>query len=160
MKVLPSHLSEDLLVLLKELQKFDVEKELDKIIVDLGSMSTSTIASLNKLNAVEVKNKILPSNGTLFNGILFNVTKYYKYLRDRFSQLEADGFIKFNDIKRNIHFAYQTLQDRYDDQNKIHTELVKWLKDKLMLPDEKLGLCKIVIDFFVQNCEVFYEITE
>ena len=143
----------------KELEKFDVETELDKIIMDLGSLSTLTISSFERMDAVEVKKKIEKSNGTLFNNIVYNVTTYYKYLRDRFSQLEAEGFINFKVIKRNIHFAYETLADIYCDQNKIHSELVKWLQDKLRLPDEKYALCKIIIDFFVQDCEVFYEIS-
>lgn len=142
-----------------ELVKFDVPYEMNKIIEELGRLSSSNISILDNLNAVEVKNKILPENGTLRNQILTDVGVYYDKIAERFSQLEADGQINFNKIKLKVHQAYESIALAVSDQNKIHATLIKWLQEQLGYDDDKYILCQIMIDFFVQNCEVFHEIS-
>ena len=66
----------------------------------------------------------------------------------------------FNLIASEVHNAYETLSSTIGSEEKIFSSLSIWIRNKLGLDDEYITATEIIAAFFVQNCEVFHEITE
>ncbi|MCD0021636.1 HNH endonuclease, partial [Streptococcus agalactiae] len=84
---------------------------------------------------------------------------YYYYIQEQFQNLVDSHPITFNIIGSQIKTAY--LQASYSgiSQQEIYNHLVLWLES--ITPEiPNNTACQIVISFFVQNCEVFDEITK
>lgn len=50
--------------------------------------------------------------------------------------------------------------DKSKSQETIYYDIVEWLMHKLSLSNDYRTACEIVVAFFVQNCEVFDEISK
>ncbi len=108
-----------------------------------------------KLKPTEVKNKINPSE-IIFSKIYPLITDYYLYLRELFKEKDGNDF-NFDLLCKTIRNDYLVLAKEHLSKMKIFDLLSENLSRKL---DEDLLYCEIVISFFIQNCEVFDEISE
>ena len=61
-------------------------------------------------------------------------------------------------ICSEVKAAYLSIKKMTDDQNIIFNKMVEWLKFKTQ--EITNDACEIVISYFIQNCEVFDEITK
>ena len=54
--------------------------------------------------------------------------------------------------------AFLEAEEKLSNKNDIFNHLSKWLHTKV--PGSTIEACEAVISFFIQDCEVFREITE
>lgn len=112
-----------------------------------------------RLKPLEIKNKILPKNTLLMSSIKNDNELYYNYIRDYLSQL--DSYRKpFTYIALQVQICFDKLSEITDDQEEIFNKLVDWILHSQALSSNYQTAAHIVISFFVQNCEVFNEISK
>ena len=86
------------------------------------------------------------------------VTDYYPYIRDCFKEQEGvDGF-RLDALSLQIKCCFIKMEGISENKSDIFDHLVDWIKSKTRSTSK--DACEAVISFFVQNCEVFHEITE
>ena len=129
-------------------------KKLKRIIDKIQENPTVLNVDL-KLKPTEIKNKIDCSE-PIFSKIFPLITDYYLYLRGLFKERDGNDF-NFDLLCKTIRSDYLTLAEEDFSKMKIFDLLSENLSRKL---DEDLLYCEIVISFFVQNCEVFDEISK
>ena len=79
---------------------------------------------------------------------------YYNWIRERFSQLENETFM-FEILAMQIKTAYLRFKRMGYDREKTFKELTDFILDKEKLTDKYYEAARIVVAFFVANCEVF-----
>lgn len=142
-----------------ELNDIDVESELYNIIRDLGELSTAHESGLASLDPKEIIEKI-PDDVLLKDDVTRWVLKYYRYIEHQFSNLDATGISRFSIIAHQVGEAFETLNAMGKlSQKEIFNRLAMWMADQLGYPIDKISVVNIMIAFFVQNCEVFHEIS-
>lgn len=134
-----------------------IENDLKNIIEGLSNLSYSQIVAL-KHNAVDLSNKIEECNGSLLEMINWLVGTYYYHIEELFKQNETICGKKFKLIAAEVALKYQKISSSKGiDQNQIFESMVDWLKNNF--PNASRNACEIVIAFFIQNCEVFDELS-
>jgi len=142
-----------------ELYSIDIENELYKIVKDLGEFSQDKESGLIPLDPLELVEKI-PDDILLKDDVTKWVLRYYKYIEKQFSDLDASGVSRFKVIASEVSLAYETLDAMgMLSQKEIFNRLAMWMADQLSYPRDKISVVNIIVAFFVQNCEVFHEIS-
>lgn len=142
-----------------ELADVNIEKELSDIINDIGSFTENKIGGLIPMDPKEMVEKI-PDDVLLKDDITRWVLKYYKYIENQFSNLEAKGITRFSIVAKQVSLAFDRLDARGNmTKREIFYQLSKWMCDSLSRPISEISVVNILIAFFVQNCEVFYAIS-
>jgi len=141
------------------LDGIDVENSLQRIITDLGNMSSEKIAGLLPLDPKEIREKIT-DDFLLRDDVTHWVLKYYKFIEQQFSNLDSSGKSRFKIIANQVSTAFESL-DALDlmSQQEIFNRLSLWMADKLGYSLDMISVVNIMIAFFVQNCEVFHAIS-
>ncbi|WP_371367623.1 hypothetical protein SRRS_14900 [Sporomusa rhizae] len=134
----------------------------DEIILVINSLSTvdmNTLKEVNlKYNGVKIADKFESNYTILKSKIESYVCSYYFFIREIFQQLEQNDQINFNIIANEIKTSFLKCENEKIDKSDIFNTLVNWLRSKIKAR-VSLESCEIVVCFFVQNCEVFHEIT-
>lgn len=109
-----------------------------------------------------ISEKIDPSCFVLKHTVTSYVLQYYNFIRKLFSELDSFSENRFNIIASEIKIAYETLQPTCSSQEEIFAKISEWIMQQLSMPhSQKYRIsCDVVVAFFVQNCEVFDEITK
>lgn len=133
---------------------YQIESEIKKVIAILvEDFDESNLKPLN-LTALRLNEK---ANGTLVGitkrKIRNDITEYYYYIQDQFAQIDTQYPHSFNAIASQVSTFYIILSKSEPSQEVIYHQLAEWLSKKTN--NSSLDACKIVISFFVQNCEVF-----
>lgn len=136
------------------LEQQNLESEIKEVVEKISNCS-DLILDLS-LNPVKISKKILKDNSILKDKIEHYITRYYKYVKQCFEEIDGinnfDFLVLCSEIKTNF------LKIKNEPQETVFNSLVEWLKNKVNT--EKKTACEIIISFFVQNCEVFYEISK
>lgn len=141
------------------LTSLDIEKSLATIITDLGNLNKDKESGLVPMIPSELKNKI-PDDIILKDDVTKWVLRYYNFIEQQFSNLEASGSTRFKIIANQISSTFETLDNLgYMRQNEIFSTLSQWIITDLGYTNDKLSIVNIIVAFFVQNCEVFREIS-
>lgn len=74
--------------------------------------------------------------------------------------MDRDGTGDFNLIASEVKLAYQKLDNGLLSQDEIVNGLAEWIKNKSGVGSKNMRACHIVVAFFIQNCEVFREISK
>lgn len=142
------------------LNGIDVEKYIENIINDLGNLSDDKIAGLLPLNPKEIKEKIT-DDVILRDDVTHWVLKYYKFIEQQFSNLDSSGKTRFKVIANQVSIAFERLDAlELMSQQEIFNRLSMWMADELGYSLDMISVVNIMIAFFVQNCEVFHEISK
>ncbi len=112
-----------------------------------------------RMKPLKIVNKIYPDNRLLIKAIKDDNNAYYNYIKENLSQLDSYK-ISFRKVAHEVADCFLGLAQATDDQDAIYNGLIQWILDTQMLPESYRNAAHIVISFFVQNCEVFDEITE
>ena len=105
--------------------------------------------SAKKIND-KLSEKILPITK---RNIKNDVAMYYSVIRERFKEIDSINNNTFEIISLQVKTSYLKLSKDTDNQQEIFEKLVEWLNKRTM--EYSVDACKIVIAFFIQNCEVF-----
>lgn len=136
-----------------------LEDEINDVLKKLCNISPSDIDITLRMKPLEIKKKISPSNIDL-NKIVQENLDYYYYIQETFSSLDAKNSV-FNKIAAEIRLCFIKVESIDNEQNYIFDALVDWVLEKSELNKSKYRkAAEKIISFFVQNCEVFNEISE
>lgn len=139
----------------REIAEMDLEDEIKDIVSLLsGLQSTGGLRQL-EMDALRIDQKILPENAILRHSIQENVLTYYRFIEDAFSQVG-----NFDVIASEINLTYEKMEIYCTSQDDIVNNLAAWILTNTKMGAKHLLACRIIVSFFVQNCEVFHEITE
>lgn len=134
-----------------------LELEVSNIIAKIHSLREDELAQLNYA-PVELSKKFSATELLLKNRINMYVTSYYPYIRDCFKALEGiDGF-RLDALSLQIKCCFTKMEAISNNKDAIFDQLVNWIMAKTCSTSR--AACEAVVSFFVQNCEVFHEITE
>lgn len=142
-------------LLRQELDNMSLEDEIVDVIRALGTIQHVNQLQELSLNMLTLSQKILPENVILLDDITTDVLKYYRFIQDCFSHSNS-----FELIASEIKATFYKLEKFCSTQDEIVDRLAQWILEQTKMPDQHLRACRIIVSFFVQNCEVFYEITQ
>ena len=141
----------------ESIKELSVEDGLIDIINKIGNLSYDDITELN-YKAVRLCDKFQSSEAALLYKVKGFVDVYYYYIKDLFQGMEESRRFNFTALCSEIHTCFLKMDFDGASQSEIFNALVKWLKEKTGCSSSIW--CEIIIAFFIQNCEVFNEITE
>ncbi len=127
-------------------------EEYIRVVLDaLAKVDASTPLVELEYEAVRIDRKI--PDFILMNEIKIMVLQYYRYIESIFSDSETD----FDMIASEIKMSSMKLEKSGMSQPDIIEYLAEWIRNKTSLGTESKTACRIVVAFFIQNCEVFYK---
>lgn len=112
-----------------------------------------------RMKPLKVTKKIYPDNRTLIKSINDDNEVYFNFIKEKLSQLETYK-LSFRKVASQVKTCFLSMLERTTDQEEIYYSLVQWVLDSQSLSENYRTAAQIIISFFVQNCEVFDEITE
>lgn len=140
--------------------KSDLTDEIAEIIDELqkGSWDKSPIP-LN-YNVLKIEQKLdFEFNWILKNQISNNILDYYLLIQQLFSNIDKNNPGTFDLISGQIKVFYLLLKREILDQETIFEKMSEWI----FLKSQNKGsiyACKIIISYFIQNCEVFENVAK
>ena len=135
-----------------------IEEGINQILMSFAEMKDAPLEiKKDDLEVFRVDRKV-PEDILLRETVTTFVLKYYRHIEDSFKQYERKGLLRFNKIKNEISQCFESLDEQELSQQEIYDAMVQWLVKQSKC--KNITACQIVIAFFVQNCEVFYEIAE
>ena len=134
-----------------------LEQEIADVVKRVCSLHEDEIGSLNYTPVILTK-KFAANELLLKNRIKMNVTNYYPYIRDCFKELEGINNFRLTALSLQIKSCFIKMEGISDNKSDIFDQLVDWVMSKTLSTSR--DACEAVVSFFVQNCEVFHEITE
>ena len=134
-----------------------LEVEIADIVKRICSLCEDEMASLN-YTPVRLTKKFTANELLLKNRIGMYVTSYYPYIRDCFKELEGINGFRMNALSLQIKSCFTKMEGISDNKSDIFDQLVNWVMSKTLTTSR--DACEAVVSLFVQNCEVFHEITE
>lgn len=135
----------------------DLENDIALIVSTLPTISDDDILELN-YSPVAITKKFGKGEKLLKSRITTYVTEYYPYIREQFKSMDGINGFCIDVLSMQIKSAFLKMESLTDDKEQIFNHLVDWIKLKTLSNSQ--SACEAVISFFVQNCEVFYEITK
>lgn len=136
----------------------DIEKSLAQIVNSLSNITQEEIDSIIGYEPVNVDKKILPQNALLKDEIRNKVVKFYLYIENLFKEASNNNSSFFDNLANAVKFASDNYINQNLPQQVVYDYMVQWFKNKSYSADDTA--CRIMVAFFVQNCEVFHEISE
>lgn len=130
---------------------------------DILKVINSMIDGLNEVpekvdyNQIKIDDKIQKNNGILNHKIKEDVSYYYLFIKKCFAEIDKTN-MTFEIIAGQIKSFYKKISSMTDDQNKIYDSIANWIFDKYKVGN--IEAYKIIVSFFVQNCEVFESVTK
>lgn len=140
------------------LEKAKLDDELETILVNLHKIKSFSEIEEFRTTPLTLKEKI-ESNELLRLTIKNDVENYYNYIRQKLSDLD-DLDSEFKIIGSQFQICYEKLAKIMTDQEEIFNRIIKWVLDELHLSEQYNIAARIIVSFFVQNCEVFDEISK
>ena len=135
----------------------------DKISEILGGLNNLDFDSAEykalRTKPLTIKEKI-ENDERLRRKINDDAHAYYHFVRKQLSELDDAG-VNFKIIANQVQNYYLKLSTKKGkSQSDIYYDIVEWIMHKLSLGNDYRVACEIVVSFFVQNCEVFDEISK
>ncbi|NQP31589.1 hypothetical protein HO924_05100 [Streptococcus suis] len=134
------------------INRIELEAEIRAAIEGLISINPSDVLPQLEYVALRIDQKI--SDALLMNDVRNHVLQYYRYIETIFSEMTD----VFDDIAGEVKLSSQKLEKVGLSQEDIIYNLTEWIHNKVFAGDTKGKMaCRIVVCFFIQNCEVFYK---
>ena len=134
------------------INRIELEAEIRAAIEGLISINPSDVLPQLEYAALRIDQKI--SDALLMNDVRNHVLQYYRYIETIFSEMTD----VFDDIAGEVKLSSQKLEKAGLSQEDIIYNLTEWIHNKAFAGDTKGKMaCRIVVYFFIQNCEVFYK---
>lgn len=138
---------------------YNISEEIGEIINTLSSQDLGESVSKLDYSALNINNKLKPDfNQILKKHIESDATEYYNYIKALFANTEKVIPGKFDLIAGQIKTFYLNAKLETTDQERIFNKMSEWLHAKTQ--KGSLEACKVIIAFFIQNCEVFEYVTK
>lgn len=143
--------------LMETVDDLGLQAELASILEQIVQIPGGALASLN-YDPVKVKKKFSVDEFLLETQIENDVLHYYPYVRDILKEYDGKNGFSMEVLSMQIKAAFIKMNNETENKEELFHQLVNWILHKSC--SESRRACEVVVAFFVQNCEVFYEITE
>lgn len=138
---------------------YKIEEEISNIINLLSSQELNEEISELEYSAIKIDDKLNDEfDKILKKQIKNNVSQYYNYIKMEFLHIEKVTPGKFDLIAGQIKSFYLNAKLECDNQVSIFNKVAEWLQ--IRIGNCSLEACKVVVSFFIQNCEVFEYVTQ
>lgn len=107
---------------------------------------------------VELAKKFSAEETLLKMSIRAYATQYYPYIRDLFREKEGRDNFVMEAFCLMVKSKFLEMAAVTTDKRKIFDQMTQWFQNRALT--DRRDACEALTAFFVQNCEVFYEITE
>lgn len=134
-----------------------LEKEIDEIVSKLSTLSEIDLAELN-YDPVPIANKFSNQDILLKNKVRANVLTFYPYIRESFRKIDGQNGFNLQVLSAQMKSCFIKMDTISQDKALVFSKIVEWIMHKTQ--SNSIEPCEIIVSFFIQNCEVFYEITE
>ena len=134
-----------------------LEDEIADVVKKICGLKEDELEKLN-YSPVKLAKKFVAEELLLKNLVSMYVTNYYPYIRELFKNQEGINGFRLDTLSLQIKSCFTKLNAITEDKTAIFNQLVDWVTIKTCTTSKEAG--QAVVSFFVQNCEVFYEITE
>lgn len=138
-------------------QSLGLELEIADVVQKVCSLREDELSKLNYA-PVNLAKKFSSDEFLLKNRISMYVTSYYPYIRDLFKEMEGINGFRLDTLSLQIKCCFTKMEAISTDKTAIFDQLVDWVNAKTLSTSRTA--CEAVVSFFVQNCEVFHEITK
>ena len=143
----------------EKLSAEEIEEELLLIMEQLSNATDREIEEVSlKYKGIKVANKIEEQYCLLRRRVEFNVCTYYGFIKDNMKNLSEQKRLNFDLLAAEIRTAYLKSAGNTEDKIIIFNSMVSWMKSKITSASKEA--CEVMVSFFIQNCEVFDEISE
>ena len=144
----------------QSLDNIDLETKISDVVNGMININKSGELTELRMDALKVRQKIVPTNRLLIDSVTDDVTHYYSYIEGLFADIDGKESGTFDRIASEVRLAYQKIKNNGLSQSEIFTYMAGWLKGKLSIEYQNDMAVSVVISFFIQNCEVFDEISK
>ncbi|MDR0630503.1 MAG: HNH endonuclease [Holosporales bacterium] len=129
-----------------------IENEIEGVLRRLKEADIKELVPLS-YDVISVDKKITQENGLLLNDVRDKVAQYFLFVQEILQNIDKSGPQKSKIIASEIKTCFLKAAGRGLSQEEIFSTLVDWLTGKTQSQSELA--CRIIISYFVQNCEVF-----
>ena len=136
-----------------------LESEISDVVNGMINIDKAGELAELRMDALKVRQKIEPTNKLLIDSVTDDVTHYYSFIEGLFADIDGKESGAFDRIANEVRLAYQKIKSEGLSQDTIFEYMTDWLKEKLPIGQRNDMAINAVISFFVQNCEVFDEIS-
>ena len=137
--------------------ELSLEDSISNVVEKICQLRAEDITDLN-YSPLTLSRKFSPADRSLKVKIAGYVTEYYPFIRNLFRDMEGKNGFRLEVISMQVRCCFIKMTDITEDKEVIFDNMVQWLQTKTQC--QSTSACEAVISFFVQNCEVFNEITE
>lgn len=134
-----------------------LESEIELIIHKIASSTQAELTPLN-YRGIKLTRKIEDKEILLRLKIENYVVNYFNYIKNVFDNLDIEGKLNFDVIASEVKTCFIKCKSIGCSQSEIYNAIVAWVKAKAA--SSSYESCEALVAFFVQNCEVFNEISE
>lgn len=135
----------------------NLEDEITDVVNKISLTDSDDLEDLN-YSPVSISNKFYKNEIILKLKVEAYVNMYYTFIRGLFDDIESTSSFSFEVLSSEIKASFIKLSKLTEDKEEIFNQIVDWVKRKTF--SSSVSACEAVVSFFVQNCEVFYEIAE
>lgn len=143
----------------KKISKVEIEEEIRLIIKEISNVSGEEIANIKlEYKALKISKKIEDKYLMLKCKVSSFACNYYNFIRETFRNYEKQGIVDFDIVAKQVNLAFTNCAKINDDKGDIFNLMVEWVKSKTQ--NSSTEACEVLVSFFIQDCEVFDEITK
>lgn len=135
---------------------FSLESEIAKAIEQLSRIPAGSLRDLT-YKGVLLANKIPEKEMLLKTKVFAYVVTYFLFVQETFFQLNTTGQLNFNLIASEVNTFFLKCEAESVTLNQIFHAIVNWIKEKS--GSDSIEACEAIVAFFIQDCEVFHEIS-
>ena len=137
----------------------ELDEKITEILDKLGSTNpTEPVIATSRMKPLKLANKIPDDYYLLIKEIRDDNDTYFWFIKDHISQMD-EYRSSFRLIASQIHTSFINLDNLGYDYDRIFNDLIDWILHRVLLPNTYRQAAHIIVSFFVQNCEVFDEIS-
>ncbi|MCD8307006.1 MAG: hypothetical protein LUD51_02060 [Clostridia bacterium] len=144
----------------QELYDLGIEDGIVEVIRELRNHQAGLKSTELSMHPLTIERKLDTNDTILIQDVKDHVFHYYDFIRLTFSDMDGryNGF--FDKVATEIKLAYMKIEDIGLSQSEILDELTDFINVKTELGKEYAPACRVIVSFFIQNCEVFHEVSE
>lgn len=132
-----------------------LQEGLEKVVRKIAALPANALTELNyKPVTLEAK---IPTDVVLLLKVKTLVSACYPFVQDIFKEVSNETGLRYRALCSEIRTAWILLDEEGRDPDEVFAALTDLISNKI---NEKKKWCEIVVAYFVQECEVFNEITE
>ena len=138
-------------------RNLNLEDQIELVLHTLSSVTDEELSDLS-FDPKLLADKFYSNESAIKRKIKGYVLEYYPFIRDILKEMDGKNGFHQSILAGQIRSCFIKMNDQTQEKELIFNHLVQWIKTKTLSTSDLA--CEAVVAFFVQNCEVFYEITE